>query len=174
MGAWNSAVNGAADIGRTMALIRAVIASFVFAIVFFIGAYLVTRKKSYTSKTTGTITRADCKMSPTQRPGGPEVPSCVLDLNYVAGGSTFSPINIVTMGQTYQVGQTESIVYDPNHPADYSLNPVPQTALGMWMMIISAMIVTVVWVWYVVVSRSRGAAALSGAGNVAGFVKNVF
>lgn len=130
--------SGAATLGRITTIIGALIGSFIALVFIAFGIYMLLQKNAFTSNTTATIQQVSC--SPQEG-----LLQCSLTLSYQVNGIDYSATLTTYSSVSYVQGQTITIYYDPQNPATFELQIIPNTAIGAVCIVIGAIILIMIW-----------------------------
>jgi hypothetical protein len=114
------------------------ILALVLSLLLFFPAMACTRRRTFhVHRATATVTAATC--SPTA--GGVDVP-CDLVLSYTPSGGTLQTgIELSTEGDSFSVGDTLTVYYDPGDIRHVSLYPIRPSDDGSYMLLIGAVLI---------------------------------
>ncbi len=111
------------------------ILALVLSLLLFFPAMACTRRRTFhVHRATATVTAATCT-------GSGEV-SCDLVLSYTpSGGSIQTGIELSTEGDSFSVGDTLTVYYDPDDIRHVSLYPIRPSDDGSYMLLIGAVLI---------------------------------
>ena len=152
-----------ASVGRMMSWVSLFIGCLIGLIIFIIGIYLVTSKSTnmYDMSTTATVTSSTCNNQ-----------TCTLNLTYIVNDKTLTGTTEGT--GVYNVGQTITIKYSSQNPANITTNTVSSVFVGSIMIFIGLVIFIGSCIWFYFVQNNKTVAAISGVGNIAGIMDTGF
>lgn len=147
-----AAYDGAASIGRIMALVGMVVACLIALGFVVAGGYMLNRPASTkTASVAAVVKKSQCSADN----------QCVISVEYMVDGKTLSAS--LQTGTPYSEGNTVTMVYDPAHPEQVELpGGMSSTAIG-WIMILVGVIIAVLGIghWYLT-TQSKAYAGLVG------------
>jgi hypothetical protein len=147
-----AAYEGAASIGRIMALVSMVIACLVALGLFVAGGYFLNRPASTkTASVAAIVKKAQCSADN----------QCVVSIEYVVAGKTMS--TTLQTGTPYVEGNTVTVVYDPAHPEQVEFQSNESNSMVGWILIMIGVIIAALGIgnWYLT-TQSKAYAGLVG------------
>ena len=151
----NTIYSGAAEIGKVKATLGLIIGSIIVLVMMLISYFLITSKDVYKATIKSTVSSSTCSADTKGNK------SCTVGVNYTVNNKAYT--GTVNSNVAYDVGDSLVVKYNPDNPNDVTANTMSQNTIGYLMSAGSVVVGVIIVVYYVMVSKSKAFAALSGA-----------
>lgn len=164
----NVLYESAAQYGRFRSKISVFFGTIVALISFLVGVYFIFIKANVKQlQTTATIDNGTCSIVSIKS----KIPSynCTLSLNYTVDNKVYNNTLTTTSLTPYQKGQTINIMYDESNPNIINSKNLSSTAIGVSLSCFSLFILSIVWGYYLLLSKNKSLAAIYGTESLFNF-----
>lgn len=169
----NTIYSGVSTVGRTWALVVAIIVTFISTIFIILGIVLLVKKSKYKNKITGTIID-NVKCIPTYHDnnGVQSTTFNCLNINveyYIDNKKYINKINISSNNEHKKNGKIE-FYYNPDDPNDINYLSDSYKSLGIILLTIFIIILLIVWINYWLTKKYKFLAATEGITDIYNFI----
>lgn len=156
--------SGAADFGRFMVSVSALVAIIVAVIMAVVGVFLLFQRNVHSATTTGTIASVNCK------PLVAGLNRCELLVNYLVNGEMQQLQQELETSENLVQGGQLDVFYDPDRPEDAVVSTLTPRQMALRLLIGAGVLflIAVVSVW--LTRRYKFLAATAGVGEAVGLV----
>jgi len=158
------ALDTSAQVGKTLSYFQLAGQIFIGIICLSIGVYLLFRKHTYDSVTTGSVT---------------SVKNGIVGVQFIVNGKQYN-VNYSSTGNTngnqntsYNVGQTVTIRYSSSNPSNFSIGDPPLKLIGVGLIFLALCLIIGGSIWFYFVQKNKYVAAFSGVTDVVGAVREI-
>jgi hypothetical protein len=154
---------GAAEFGRIMSDISAIVTTIIFMILLIIGIQLVRHKKTRTSSTTATVHTVQTCAQFTDNSEKTVSYDCSLVVQYTVGTKKYTNVDLTISGPIkYAVGDSITVYYDPADPSKIFTSKDEENIIGWILIGVGLVLLVSSWGWYWISHRYKFAAAVGG------------
>ena len=151
--------SGTASFGRVMAVVGVVFAMIAALVMIPLGIYFIVHKTKLTSHTSGKVNNSSCTA---RSENNSVVYDCTFQVSYTVGNKPYSISDTTSGSQQYNGGDSVTVYYDPNNPANGSVNSDNTHVMGVVLLVIGIIIPTVAWIWWYFARKYKSVAAAGG------------